>query len=436
MRVCMVVSNLLDFGGLEEFAKNLAVGVQRQGVEVSVLSTTWVPPQNQYLRGLRDANITYVQLPRWISLINTDWTTKEKILKVLMVLCSPVTLVLALGLLVTGRRNLGGAFSSAYHWLQGKLMAKVVAPDRSKPFARRLLGSWKSRWKYDLIHIHGYTSGLLYVIDWAYDHQVPVVYQEHQTPDAQFDWWKDFKNSINKASTVVAVSEISAKALREVASVNAPMVVAYYMVPDPMETGWCAEPAANRPGEALHITTPARLYVTKGLNYLLDAIELVQSEHPNAEFKVYGGGPLRDELLEYARNLGLNGAEIFPGPYTSREQLAEIMKKTDIFVLSSILEGLPIALLEAMSYGRAVVVTPVGGIPEAIFDGENGLLCEPRDAQCLSKKIGYLIEHPEERERLGKAARKSYENGPFHPTAVSKQFVSIYQGILEKGNIR
>ena len=77
------------------------------------------------------------------------------------------------------------------------------------------LNWWKFWWKPDLIHIHGYTSDLLFVIDWAYSKKIPVVYEEHQTPDAQFDWWQDFKKSINKASVVVAVSEISAKALRE-----------------------------------------------------------------------------------------------------------------------------------------------------------------------------------------------------------------------------
>ena len=97
MRVCMVVSNLLEFGGLEEFAKNLAVGVQRQGVEVSVLSTSWVSPDNQYLRGLRENQIPFVSLPKWLSLMMTDWATKEKILKILMLLCSPLVLLMGLG---------------------------------------------------------------------------------------------------------------------------------------------------------------------------------------------------------------------------------------------------------------------------------------------------------------------------------------------------
>jgi glycosyltransferase involved in cell wall biosynthesis len=347
-----------------------------------------------------------------------------------MILCSPLVLLMGLGLFLTGRRRAGGAFTSAYNWLRGRLMQKVVAPDRSRPFARMLLRWWQARWHYDVIHIHGYTSGLLYVIDWAHANQVPVVYEEHQTPDAQFDWWKDFGRSINKASAVIAVSEISAKALREVASVTAPIDVAYYMVPDPAEKGWKPQTRPVDSREPLRITTPARLYVTKGLNYLLDAIVKVKAEHPNVEFKVYGDGELRGELLAYAAKLGLDGNSIFPGPYTSRAQLEQIMAKTDIFVLSSILEGLPIALLEAMSFGRAVVVTPVGGIPEAIFNDENGLLCEPCDPACLASKIGYLIDHPEARERLGSAARKSYETGPYHPAAVSRQFVSIYQRVL------
>jgi glycosyltransferase involved in cell wall biosynthesis len=430
MKICMVVNNMNEFGGLEEFAKNLAVGVQRQGHPVSVLSTVWVPPDNQYLRGLQENNVRVIQLPKWLSDITSNWQTKEKILAIVMLLSIPLVYLLAVMLVVVKRHSWRQSLTSARNWLNGQWSVRVIEPVRRQPFVRLLLNFWRFRWHPDLIHIQGYTSDLLFVIDWAHAKKIPVIYEEHQTPDAQFDWWKDFKNTINKASTVVAVSEKSAQALREVCGVTQPIEVAYYMVPDPVESGWASFDRPTASDGSVHITTSARLYVTKGLTYLLDAIAQIKPIHPTAEFKVYGDGPLHEELLAYAGKLGLDGKQIFVGAYTSREQLSQIMAHTDIFVMSSILEGLPIALLEAMSYGRAVVVTPVGGIPEAIQDGVNGLLCEPKDSTGLAQMICTLIEKPEMRMQLGCAARKSYEQGPYHPTTVSNRYIDIYQKVL------
>lgn len=430
MKICMVVNNMNDFGGLEEFAKNLALGVQQQGHQVSVLSTVWVSPDNQYLRGLRENNVTVVQLPEWLSRLISDWPTKEKILAAVMWLSTPIVYMLGVMHLLRKRNAWGQSLASARNWLHGQWMSRIIGPDRRRPLTRLLLNWWRFRWHPDLVHIQGYTSDLLFVVDWAYAHKLPVIYEEHQTPDAQFDWWRDFKKSINKASTVVAVSEKSAQALREVCGVTQPIEVVYYMVPDPIKSGWVANDGTGKNEEPVRITTSARLYVTKGLTYLLETMVLVRAAHPTTQFKIYGDGPLHQELLAYAEKLGLDGKSIFAGAYTSREELSRIMAQTDIFVMSSILEGLPIALLEALSYGRPVVVTTVGGIPETIEDGINGLLCEPRNPECLARKICSLIEEPVLRHKLGCAARKTYEQGPFNPASVSSQYISIYQKVL------
>jgi glycosyltransferase involved in cell wall biosynthesis len=426
----MIVNNMNEFGGLEEFAKNLAVGIQRQGHTVSMISTVWVPQDNQYLRSLQENNIVVAQLPKWLSNITSDWQTKEKILVYAMWLSTPLVYVLSAMLFLYKRRPWGPSIISARNWLRSQWMSRIIGPDRRKPFALLLLNWWRFHWHPDLIHIQGYTSDLLYVIDWASSKRVPVVYEEHQTPDAQFDWWQDFKKTINKASVIVAVSQKSAEALREVCGVTQPIEVAYYMVPDPIESGWVEKDCSEESDGSIQVTTSARLYITKGLTYLLEAIAQLRSSHPEAQFKVYGDGPLREELLAYAHKLGLDGENIFVGAYTSREQLSRIMAQTDIFVMSSILEGLPIALLEALSYGQAVVVTPVGGIPEAIQDGVNGLMCQPRDPVDLAQKIKTLIDDPDLRLRLGRAARKSYEEGPYHPTSVSNRYISIYHQVL------
>jgi glycosyltransferase involved in cell wall biosynthesis len=135
-------------------------------------------------------------------------------------------------------------------------------------------------------------------------------------------------------------------------------------------------------------------------------------------------------LLSYAHERGLNGAEIFVGPFHSRDELDGIMGATDVFVLPSLLEGQPLALVEAMAYGCPIVATAVGGVPELIQDGINGLLCGPGDSKSLAACISRLLENPALRTRFGRAARRSFESGPFSPESVCTAVTSIYHVAL------
>lgn len=428
----MVLYDPQEFGGLEECVTTLAIELQRRGQQVSVLSTTWVPPDNQYLRRLRGQQVPIVQLPKWLSLLAAHWPTKERMVARVMKVSGP--LVGVLGAVHFWRRGKSGRQSrtSARNWLQEQLMRRVIGPDRRRQLGRLLLSWWRWRWRPDLLHVHGYTTSLLFVVDWAHAKKIPVVYEEHQTPDARFDWWRGFERTINKATTVVAVSEKSGEALRAVCGVTQPIVVRSPPLLDPIASGWQRNDQSGHGAESLRVTSVARLYVTKGLMYLLDAIAQVVRTHPATQLRVYGDGPLRQELLAYANQLGLDGNAVFVGAFTRREELARIMAQTDIFVLPSILEGQPLGLVEAMAYGCPIVATSVGGIPELIEHGVNGLLCAPGDADGLARHIVTLIESPALCASLGAAARRAYERGPFQPPSVGDQLMAIYETALRR----
>jgi len=432
MKICMVLHDPQEFGGLEEYATTLAIGLKRQGQDVSVLSTVWVSRNNQYIKRLIANDVKYVQTPKWLSRPASHWATKVRFLNVILFLLSPLIFILTFGLVIFTKVTWQQAWKSARGWL-GKIFFRLLGPNRYKPLFVLLLGWWRLYWHPDLFHLQGYTSNLLFVIDWAYRKKIPVVYEEHQTPDAQFDWWKSFNQSINKATTVIAVSETSADALRVVCDVARPIIVRKPLLPDPLPSGWNGKNGSNNPNQVIRVTTVARLGVAKGLEYLLEAIALVRDTHPDVVFRVYGDGPLRQDLLDQAFKLGLDGNSIFVGPFKSRDELSAIMADTEMFVMSSILEGQPLSVVEAMAYGLPIVTTSVGGIPELIQDGVNGLLCSPRDPECLAKKIKKLIDNPSLREKLGKAARQSYEKSPFQPKSVSEHFISIYQDALRDG---
>jgi glycosyltransferase involved in cell wall biosynthesis len=435
MRIGFVLYDLQEFGGLEEFVTGLAVGLRQLGHQTCVISTAWVYPDNQYLKIYRRNNIPYLQLPKWISLPASDWSFKSKILAITLKFLSPLMFLLAGALFFLRRRPWRESLASAHNWLRGQLMSRFIGPDRRKPLSIFLLEWWRFYWRPDILHIHGYTNTTLFVIDWAHTRGLPIVYEEHQTPDSHYDWWQNFQSSINKADTVVAVSEKSAQALSEVCGVTKPIVVRNNYVADPIASGWRDNNRASQNDQPVMVTTVARLYITKGLVYLLEAIVRVKSTHPNTQFRVYGSGILREELLIYASQLGLDGNQIFVGAFNHHE-LPNIMSRTDIFVLSSIMEGQPLCVIEAMAYGRPIVSTNVGGIPEIIKDGENGLLCRPKDPECLAQKIRILIDKPELRQKLGSAARKTYELGPFQPSSVYDHYISTYMNVLRSASIK
>jgi glycosyltransferase involved in cell wall biosynthesis len=425
----MVFYDMQEIGGLEEYAVTLASSLQQKGNPVSALVAMWAPPDNQYVRRLRDAGVRVVQWPKWVSYPASHWPTKVRFATSLTWVCGPLVFALAVADVLVRRKAWSQSRDSARNWLRGQLLNRVVGPDRRQTLARGLLRWWRVRWHPDVLHVQGYTSNLLFVLDWADTVGLPVVYEEHQTPDPQFNWWQDFPRSINKASLVVAVSKKSADALREVCKVQRPIVVRHPLLADPLRTGWRRDPRATD-ADGLDVTTVARLGVTKGLTYLLDAIVHVKATHPSTRFRVYGDGESRQELLDHADRLGLDGAAIFVGPFTTRDELARIMATTDIFVMSSVLEGQPLGLVEAMAYGCPIVATAVGGIPELIQERVNGMLCAPRDPECLARGISALLDDAELRERLGRAARRTYEGGPYQPEALSEHFISLYGRVL------
>ena len=435
MRICMVVYDMQAFGGLEEYAVALARGLEDEGHRVSMLSAGWVPPDNQYLRRLRDDGIRVVQWPGFISKPASDWPTKQKLARILVRLATPLLAVVGVIDSFVRRRSVRRSLESARNWCRNQVMQRVIGREWRPLLGRVLLSVWRRRWRFDVLHVHGYTTNLLFAVEWAHAQGVPVVYEEHQTPHGQFDWWNGFERSVNKADVVIAVSGESAEALRSVCKVTRPVVVSGRLVPDPLQGGRPRAVQARPSTDGLVISTVARLYVTKGLTHLLDAIVLVKSAYPRTTFRVYGDGELRGELLEKAVRLGLNGDEIFVGSFTSRAELGRVLSGTDIFVLSSILEGQPLVVIEAMAYGRPIVTTAVGGIPELINDGINGLLCEPADPEGLARKIITLIDDPALRASLGREARRSYEEMGFQPAAVSRRILGIYRQALAGGRV-
>ena len=146
------------------------------------------------------------------------------------------------------------------------------------------------------------------------------------------------------------------------------------------------------------VGTVARLAPQKGVINFIRAAAGLSELSEGLAFLVVGGGPLRAELERQSEALNLTGRLFFVG---ERQDVMKIMPCLDVFVLASLTEGLPLAVLEAMACRCPVVASGVGGIPEIIADGVTGILVKPGDVTALASAIGRLINDPGIARRMG-----------------------------------
>ncbi len=148
----------------------------------------------------------------------------------------------------------------------------------------------------------------------------------------------------------------------------------------------------------------------KGLPYLIEACRILRDEGIDLQCDIIGHGPMHDELAAMLRERNLTNVRLV-GP-RAQEEVTRMMAEASLFVLPSIvapdgqMEGIPVALMEAMATGRAVVSTSIAGIPELVEHGVSGLLVPPADARALANAIRELLADPDRARRMGERGRE------------------------------
>ena len=150
------------------------------------------------------------------------------------------------------------------------------------------------------------------------------------------------------------------------------------------------------------ISVVANFFPIKGHEFLIRAVPAVLAVHPQARFVLAGGGESRTAMIGLADRLGVGASVTFPGEIADALQL---MRASDLVVIPSISEGLPISLVEAMALGRSVVTTGVGGIPEVVEDGVSARVVPPRDPAALAAAMLELLGDDVLARRLGAHAQ-------------------------------
>lgn len=175
----------------------------------------------------------------------------------------------------------------------------------------------------------------------------------------------------------------------------------------------------------------SRFIAAKGVTYLLDAIPRILRIHPDVTFVFIGPGnyePYKNKLTALnvpTRNVSFLGYI----SYKDRDEILEHYRRCSIFVLPSLYENVPTGVLEAMACAKAVVASNVGGIPEVITSGYDGVLVPPKSSEALSKAIIDLLQDPDLREEMGERARESVVS-KFDWGANARKTLSVYEEIV------
>jgi glycosyltransferase involved in cell wall biosynthesis len=179
------------------------------------------------------------------------------------------------------------------------------------------------------------------------------------------------------------------------------------------------KPAHSQTAGPVKLLYVGRLAAEKGVPVLLKSLIDLKKEGYQFHLTLLGDGPERASLEFEVQKHGLTEM-VFFGGFASQETVRETLLASDVFILPSFAEGVPVSLMEAMACGIPVIGTNVGGVTELIEHGVSGMVVAPSDEQALKSAIFRYIKHPELRETVRSAARKTVESDFNFKIEVSK----------------
>jgi glycosyltransferase involved in cell wall biosynthesis len=284
--------------------------------------------------------------------------------------------------------------------------------------------------EFDLVHAHftwpsGYAGAKL-----KERFGVPLVitahgYDVYDVPFRCKSWFDKIKFALDSADHIITVSKSNFQVLTEKLDVSIGKLSVISNGFDsklfrPMDK-FEARLKLGIPQDKKVLLNVANLVPVKGQKYLIESMKKIARVEDNVVLYIIGNGPLRKELETQIRRLNLEGTVRIVGARPHSE-IPPWMNAADLFVLPSLSEGNPTVMFEALGVGLPFVGTTVGGVPEIITSEDYGLLCPPKDPECLAEKILIALEKDWDREKIRKYAEKfAWEN-------ITKQILNVYGG--------
>jgi glycosyltransferase involved in cell wall biosynthesis len=287
----------------------------------------------------------------------------------------------------------------------------------------------------DLLCTHGYRST---VMGWWAGRRVgiPVVAFSRgyttENPKVAFYEWLD-RRFLKRVNGIIFVSEGQKKRLESYGiSGRRSWVVSNAVAADSSTdslSGDLRKEVFERlgiPSGVEMVVSAGRLSPEKGHQFLVEAIGRLQGSSNNTHFVFCGDGPCQKELEKRAKELGVSHLCHFVG---FRKDIKDIFQAMDFMVLPSLTEGLPNVILEAFACAKPVVATDVGGVPEIVEDGVNGILVPPGRSDLLAEAIKNCLSAPEKRRAMGEAGYHKVKS-EFTFESQTQKLEAIYLEIL------
>jgi len=389
MKVCLLTTSFPRFEGdyAGVFVYDLAIWLTRLGVQVRVVAPGEVNvPKQEVMNGIEINRFSYFLPRRWQR-------------------------IAYLGGIPANLRN------SWLAWLQ-------------LPFflCSFLFSTLRACRDCDLIHAYWILAG--FVGSWAtLFRRLPVVLTVQGSDiNASFDnaVLRRFRSLvIQRVDRVIAVSRPLAERVKLLGATEENVQV----IPNGVD------PAIFSNGSAAHfgyqLLWVGRMSSEKGVEYLVQAMGEVVTRYPQARLTLVGDGPCRAQIEQLIAEMRLEKHVTIAG-MVHHDEVPEYHRGADLFVLPSLSEGLPLALVEAMSAGKPVVATSVGGIPDVLVDhGDfaNGRLVPVGDSRALAIAIGEIFDNPQAARMMGKQARLFAESR-LSWSRLAEQTVSLYGELL------
>ena len=303
------------------------------------------------------------------------------------------------------------------------MMAWVLAMGHS--MIRAGLQLHRQGWVPDVVHAHDWLVADP-AVALAEFFDVPLVSTIHATEAGRHSGWVSGRISrqvhaseswlVRESDSLVACSASRAE---EIADLFGPGLAQINVIPNGIDSSrW---PFTDRrqhsgPPELLFF---GRLEYEKGVHDLIAALPKIRRAHPGATLTIAGDGTQQDWLVEVARKHKVLKAVRFVGR-TDHDRLLELLHRTDVAVLPSHYEPFGIVALEAAAAGAPLVTTNVGGLGEAVIDGQTGLSCPPRDVAALAAAVSAALDDPAAAQRRAVTARARLTSDfDWHTVAVS-----------------
>jgi glycosyltransferase involved in cell wall biosynthesis len=289
-----------------------------------------------------------------------------------------------------------------------------------------------------LVHAHSSKAGAIARLARLRHPRIPVIYTPHGyafaghfSRELERSAYREIERALARlTSRVVCVCEAEARLARTVGPATRVRVV--YNGIEPASPGPVDPRIVALAEHGPVVCALTQLRPGKGIETLIDALPHVLSHHPRAQVAIAGEGPDLDALRSRAQTRGVIGSVRFLG--RCEDPLA-VLRAATLFVHPSWAESFPYVILEAMSVGLPIVASDVGGVGEALVDGDSGRLVAPADSRALAGALGELLDDPGRSARLGAAAKLRMQRRFTRPRMIDG-VLGVYEQAVTRGPAR